>query len=350
MRSVILSAVVLTLTATLYSCGAGSPVVPSHGISWTLTIVGPSTIAPGSMVQLSAVTTYPDTGKNVTESASWRSSDASVLTISATGLASAQKAGEVLITATVGSANATQSILVVPTGTFKLSGQVTTFGTGHNGAVVQVIAGIGVGLSSRTVGGTYKLYGVAGDVQVTVSEASFATITQTVTVNGNTILNFEMVPLSPSPNIQGTYTLHITADPTCEGYSTLPSIARERQYQATIQSDGHNVIAAISGALFEPWSNNRIYGWATAEGASFDINDPMYYYSGYRDIAEVLPDGSIYLPSGTIDVSSSTNGLTGTLSGAIRVTTANAPVGQCLSATHSVKFTSQAATPARNRR
>jgi hypothetical protein len=161
-----------------------------------------------------------------------------------------------------------------------------------------------------------------------------------------------MVPLSPPLSLSGTYALRITADPACDGYAALPAIARQRQYDATIAS-GSGVLAVISGGHFDSTSTNKIYGHVTAEGASFDVNDPMYYYSGYRDIAEVLPDGSVYLPSGSIDVSRLGNDLVGTLSGAIRV---RAPSGtfiaQCLSGRHSVTFTNQAGRPAaaRNRR
>jgi hypothetical protein len=253
--------------------------------------------------------------------------------------------------------SATQSIVVVPAGTFRLAGDVTGLGSALDGALVQVTAGIGAGLSSSTISGAYRLYGVAGDIQVSVSNTGYVTITQAVTVTSNTSLHFDLMPVTPPPDLAGTYTLAITADPSCTmtGDGALPSVARERRYGATISQTGKGgppLKVALSGATFAPNSINAFYGFLRPDGATFDVNEPGYYYCGCRDLAELLPDSEVYLVSGHIDVTRSGNDLVGSLNGTIRI--ALGPnfgnvVAQCTSAHHPVTFTNQSGSPSRSR-
>jgi hypothetical protein len=351
------------LAAALSSCGRNpsAPTGPSNLVS--VKVVAPPTIAPGSTAQLAALANYTDgSSKDVTAAVQWHSSDTSILTISATGLAAGVHVGDVNITAASSAGvSGTQSIVVAPAGTFRLWGQVTGFGLPVNGALVQVTAGIGAGLSSSTDGGgTYRLYGVAGDIQLTVSKTTYVTVTQTVTVNSNTSLNVDLMPPAPPADLTGTYTLAIRADPACTTTDggALPSVARQRRYTATItpapgfNPPGGAVKVALSGATFAPDSLNAFYGGLTSDGATFGVNDPMYYYCGCRDLAEVLPDGHLYLVSGAIGVTRSGNDLVGSLNGTITI--ALGPdfgnvVAQCTSAHHSVTFTTQSGSPARVR-
>ena len=346
------------VATALSSCGRNTsvPTGPSNLVS--LKVMAPSTIAPGSTAQLSALGTYTDgSSKDVTMAVQWHSSDTSILSISATGLASGVHVGDVTIAAAYTGVSGTQSIVVVPAGTFRLSGQVTGLGSVLDGALVQVIAGIGAGLSSSTAGGTYRLYGVAGDIQVTVSNTSYLTITQAVTVNDNTSLNFDLTPAAPPPDLAGPYTLAITADPACPttDAGALPSVARERRYAATINPTGNQLKVALSGANFAPNSSNSLDGRLTPDGATIWANVEDYYYSGVRNLAEVLPDGDVYLVSGIMDVTRSGNDLVGSLNGTIRI--GKLPIGrdvgtvvaQCPSAHHPVTFTYRTGSPARLR-
>jgi len=67
----------------------------------------------------------------------------------------------------------------------------------------------------------------------------------------------------------------------------------------------------------------------------------------------VLPDGQVYLPSGTMNLSPSGNDFVGSLSGTIRIgvlpigPTIGTIVAQCTSTHHSVTFTNQAASSGR---
>jgi hypothetical protein len=347
------------VAAALFSCGRSPSLPTGPSTIVNVQVVAPSTIAPGSTAQLSALANYTDgSTKDVTAAALWHSSDTSILTISATGLASGIQIGAVNITASSSNhVSAMQSILVVPAGTFRLSGFVTGLGSSLDGALVQVTAGTGAGLSSSTVNGTYQLLGVAGNIQVTVSKTAYVTATLAVTVNNNTTLNVDLVTVAPPPGLAGTYALAITADPACmtTGAGALPSVARERQYAAVIKQTGNQVTAALSGANFSPNSSHSLYGLLAPDGATFDVNDPIYYYSGWRDLAELLPDGSVYLASGNIDLTLSGKDLVGTLNGTIRVAVGptlpnlGTFVGQCASTSHSVTFTNSSGSPARVR-
>src|SRR5262249_49791419 len=132
----------------------------------------------------------------------------------------------------------------------------------------------------------------------------------------------------------------------------LPSVARERRYTATIslQALYPPVKVALSGANFIPESTNVLLGFHTPDGATFEVNDTIYYYSGSRALAGLPPGGEVYLARGRMEVTRSGNDLVGSLNGAIRV--ALGPhigniVGQCTSVHHSVTFTNQSGSPAR---
>jgi hypothetical protein len=320
------------------------------------------TIAPGATAQLSATANYSDgSSKDVTTAVIWRTSDTSILTIGDSGLASARQSGDVTVTATlsstvIGSLTGTQPILVVPSGTFRLNGRVTWLNRDLDGASVQVIAGIGAGLPAVTAAdGSYRLYGVVGDIGLMVSKASYQTIQQATRIDRNTTLNFDMVTNQPLPELVGTYTLQIVADPACAttGSQTLPDSARVRRYSATIEDRGgvNGIDVRLSGATFLP-QRNLIWGYGTPNGAILDVNHLDYYYGiGYPppDLGEVLPSGDVYSPSGSIAVSAIGADLVGSLDGAIKVWAVppGGLLGQCTSTHHTVTFTKQGSGTAR---
>ncbi len=349
---------IVVVAAVWPSCHSAPTVTttgPSQPVVTRVAISGASTIAPGSTAQLSAVATYSDgSQKDVTATVQWHSSNTSILTVSATGLASGIQSGDVVVTAMLTGIPATQVILVVPTGTFRLSGTVTGFGELLAGALVQVTGGVGAGLSVVTTGGLYRLYGVAGNVGMTVSKDAYVTITKTLTVSGNTDnVNFDLAPVNPPPSLAGTYTLRITADAACatDGAGALPSIGRDRRYTATIDETETRLHVVLAGANFLSGANS-MYGQLALDGTTTFYVDSYFYYKTF-DVAEVLPDGSgdIYFLSGDITAARSGNNLIGTLNGDIKVkvSASGSVVGYCTSTHHAVTFTNQSSGPARTR-
>jgi len=341
--------------ALLPSCGS-SPPAPSQPTIYRITISGPATIAPGSTAQLTATVLYTNgSTTNQTDLVQWHSSDTSILTVAAGGVASGIQSGDVTVTATLNPAIAgTQAIEVVPTGTFRLSGTVSGFGSTVSGATIQVNGGIGAGLSVLTnFAGAYRVYGVAGNVQVTVSKDAYVPVIQNVNVTGNTTVNFDMAPINPPPVLAGTYTLRFIADPSCatDGAGALPSIARDRRYTATIDQSQNRLHVVLSGATLVPGADT-MYGTLAGDGSATFYLDDYFYYKTF-DVAEVLPDGSghVWAPTGGIIASRSGNNLAGTLDGDLKLkASANGSLlASCTSTHHTVTFTKTgSSTPARS--
>ena len=322
-----------------------------------LTISGPTTIPPGSTAQFHATVKSTDgSSQDVTSTVTWNSSDTSILTIDAGGVAIARQSGDITIVALLDArSSAITAVTVIPPGTFKLQGTVIWQNNRVEGAAVQVSAGTGTGLAATTdSSGAYRLYGVAGAIEVTVSKPSYVTIRQTATITSNTTLGFQLQASSPLPQFAGTYTLQITADPACTvgaGQEAFPSVARVRRYTATFDNQPNGLSARMTDANFIA-DKNVIWGSVRPDGAAMDVNHLDYYY-GFDafpppDFGEILPDGDVYCPSGSITLTASGQGFTGVLAGTLKIRRpSGTTVSQCASAHHSVSFTLQNANRAR---
>lgn len=96
------------------ACGGGDPAAPDVPPVVTLTAAGSTTISSGSSVQLSA--TFRDNRGNAVSNATyaWQTTDATIATVTATGLALGARAGTATITALSGGASASIAITVIP--------------------------------------------------------------------------------------------------------------------------------------------------------------------------------------------------------------------------------------------
>lgn len=367
MRPFVARVMALMLAVALPGCGHSSNsstfVAPS-GVAQLFTISGNFRIPPGSTTQLRAIAHYSDgSSKDITLAVAWRSSDTTVLTIDTTGFATAHQSGDTVVTAALNSSIAeTQNIVVIPPRTFSLVGRVTWTGRTLPGASVQVTAGTGVGLATVTdASGAYQLFGVAGPIQMMVSDPSYAPIQQLATITSDTTLDFQLQPAAPLTQFTGTYALQISADPACAtaGPLALPAAARIRRYTATVIGGSTGVRVTANGANFLPQTDasyndplrNLIFGYVTPAGASMDVNHLDYYYGIVfppPDFAEVLPDGTIFCPSGSIALTANGTDFVGTLNGTlfVRNPSSGAAVGQCASTHHAVTFTKLSGTPA----
>jgi len=157
-------------------CGKG-PIQPGEVSSPTrLAVSGPSSVPPGQSAEL-----HGNRGQlrwilpRPTASASWNSSDPEVLTVSHQGIATAHRIGDVALTASLDGLQGTMAVVVVPAGTYRLSGQVRDVerNAGVSGARVEVVAGSTTGLATTTdVEGRYRLFGVPGAIRIRVSSAT----------------------------------------------------------------------------------------------------------------------------------------------------------------------------------
>src|SRR5262245_44231278 len=163
----------LLVAATAIAVGCGDGVVSGPtGVVVSVTISGPSSIAPGEAASFLAAARMGDGSmQDYTAKATWRTNNSQILSISSGGRATAVGAGEAQVTATAQSKSATVTVVVIPPGTFRVSGTVTESKLPVANATVAVTSGIGTGLSTVTdLNGQYRIYGVVGEIELTASK------------------------------------------------------------------------------------------------------------------------------------------------------------------------------------
>ena len=299
---------VAALASVLMSCDRKGPIspppTPPQGppppVLVGLALVAPAEVAPGDSVQLTANATKSDGSvENVSSRASWTVSAAMVrppptpvLQISPTGLATGRTHGQVSVSVNFNGVSAKARILVLPAGTFVLSGMVSEV-FGLENATVTVVSGVGEGVAAvTTANGEFELYGVKGPVQIRATKEGYLDSVQQFNVTGPSQISLRMVANSPRCDCRGIYTLTITA---ASGCSSIPDAARRRVYTATISQDDSQLRVSLSGSDFivQNGAGNRFYGSVTPTGeAIFVISDQYGYYPEY-DIAERFGDGAL---------------------------------------------------------
>jgi Bacterial Ig-like domain (group 2) len=140
-------------------------------------IGGPPSVAPGDVVQLTATAHLADgSSRDVTTEVRWNSSNRTVLSMSPDGRATGHAQGEAMVTA-FSNVTSTREVIVVPRGTYRVVGLVTEAEGPSEpviGATVAVTAGLGAGFVTTTGGdGRYRLYGVAGDVELRITKDGY---------------------------------------------------------------------------------------------------------------------------------------------------------------------------------
>jgi hypothetical protein len=329
---------------------------PSPSGAVTLAITGPTNVAPGQTVGYTA--TARGSGVDYTQKVVWSASPTSVLTISPTGQATGQAAGDAnvqtALSSSAGCCSATKAVLVLPPNTYRLIGRVLESGTPVTGGLVVVLSGIGAGMSARTdASGGYRLYGVAGPIQVKFSEAGYDDIVKTFTATQNDVLDFPEAHQTEIPSLGGAYTLTVTADPACPVTSTgtgsaavaplEDALRSPRNYAASLAQDGPTLTVTLTDPAIIP-TENHFTGRVTPDTLEFQINDG-YYYVG---VTEQLSSSLVLSLAGHAQVQRSTS--TGPLNGIFEEfdTASRRVVEQCVSANH--RFTlARAAQPARHR-
>ena len=141
-RKLQLSAAFAALILVAFSIGCSGFFVDPTLTTVTVTPATPSVVA-GSTLQMTATGSYDDgSTKNITGTATWTTSDASVATVSSAGLLTGVAAGTATITASSGAISGTttatiqvsglQSIVISPSNTSIKSGATQQYAaTGH---------------------------------------------------------------------------------------------------------------------------------------------------------------------------------------------------------------------------
>lgn len=327
----------------LSACGDG-PTGPesslvSNPLLSNLQLLGPSTIEPGATATFTMMSTWTDGSvRNVTSQTTWISSDPAVVSISASGAATAHARGETTIRGVVTGPSSARSVMVLPTGTFKLSGSVIE---GPNisvpGARVEVSPGVDTLTTTTGMDGAFVLYGVPRSAELRVSKAGYVTHTQPIQIDTDARVNVSLKPNGPVPDISGTYKLTINAE-GCVTAPLMPDELRRRAYTATVTLKPDQIVTvALSGADFSASPSQSFTGSAGAAGVYFRLGEGDSYYRTHPDVVEKLPDGTFLTISGLAFAAQSGSGLRGTLNGSINHLTGS-PMGgllsRCESAAH----------------
>jgi hypothetical protein len=294
----------------------------------------------------------------------WSASPTSVLTITHdTGVATAQSVGDVTITAATStdshccSARITRTVLL--SNTYRLTGRVLESRLAVPGATVVVLSGTGAGLSATTDSdGAYRLYGVAGPIQIKCSKPGYDDIVKTFIATQNDVLDFpEAHQTGGVPSLAGTYTLTLTADPGCPtlaqgNVSALPDdFRRPRSYAASVTQDGPSVTVTLTGSQMVA-GLNQFTGRIQSDSIEFQIgsyyNYYYYYYGLSGGVAERLSTTQEFVFGGQLHAQRSGSPIIGRLDGTLEILNVpgNSISAQCMAPNNQVTLT-RAAQPSR---
>jgi hypothetical protein len=244
------------------------------------------------------------------------------------GRATAHEKGDAMVSANFIVWMATREMIVVPPSTFRIAGLVTEADGPPGpviGASVAVTAGVGAGLVTTTgEDGRYRLYGVAGDVQLQITKEGYLPHEQQYRVVDHLMLNVQVKLLNPRPDVSGTYTLTIAAADSCR--AALPADLRLRNYTAVLTQKGsqldvrlRDATFAVAGVQGDGFRGRVEPSQLVFSLSPFDLVNYGYYRLSYGDVVERLGDFSHLIVSGLARITESGPGFSGTLNGSMTV-------------------------------
>lgn len=303
---------------------ADNPLTPTPPTLVTLELTGPTTFAPGESVAfklMARVTNGTDT--DVTSTSQWNLSNSSVATSEGAGRYRGNTVGDTQLNVNYGRLGASRELIVVPTGTFRVTGRVTESDGPFpiSGARIQARDSSGNGPSTESDGsGFFRLFGVAPDSEIVVSRSGYSESTRHVSIDKHSTVNFEMNLNGPRLRVDGTYTVTLDLTACRDGFRQ--EYAR-RVYTAVVQQSGSSVEARFTEPAFAVNSINRgnlMQGRVEGTGLFLQADLPFYYYyyygpSSYPLLVERLPDDSRLVISGSATLLESGGSYTGKLDG-----------------------------------
>jgi hypothetical protein len=354
----IATAIVAGLAA---SCGGNHLTGPGGTVGpGSLKIQGVEAIAPGQIVAFVATASLSDgTTQDYTRKVVWSTDPTSVMTINQyTGVATAVSVGDVTITAAwQGGTTARITRTVLPANTFRLTGKALESGLPVQGATIAVLSGTGAGLSTTTdANGCYRLYGVAGVIQVKFSKPGYDDLVKTFTAAQNDVLDFPQAHQTAAiPSLAGTYALTLTADPACptvpvNRYSPLPDDFRQpRSYAVSLTQDGPSLTVTLTDAQIAT-GQNHFTGRVEPDAIEFQIGSYDYYYGLTGGVAEQLSTTQEFVFGGQLHAHRSGSAMTGPLDGALEIlgVPGNGISAQCVAHNNQVTL-APVAQPSRHR-
>ncbi|HYN10423.1 MAG TPA: Ig-like domain-containing protein [Vicinamibacterales bacterium] len=227
----------ITATYRNVSSSAAGVTVKPNPVLTSIMITGPAEIAPGSTAQFTATGRYADgSTSDITASASWSTFSSNLRHVGG-GRFEGLTVGDAFIGVNMSGRSASRSVIILPAGTFKLSGVVRDASGGLTSVVVEVVSGTGAGQSTKSFqGGSYALFGVAGQVQLRASAPGYTTQEFTLNVTGHAVRDVTLVTTGNTTDMSGQWTLTVSTSGTCS--ETWSSEARTRQVGAVVTQQG----------------------------------------------------------------------------------------------------------------
>jgi hypothetical protein len=250
--------------------------------------------------------------------------------------------GEAFVSGRYAGMSRSRPLLVLPTGTFRLRGQVKEVDVGLDGVSISVESA-GVRQTASTVfGGAYAFYGVAGRTAIEARKAGYHPKLEQVDVVEDRTFDVQLAPARARSDFSGRWTLTIAAS-SCQAtrFGPLPEEAKTRRYSAAVSQDGPHLRLTLGDAEFI-----IVAGRGNTITGTTDPNDSMrltiagpsdYYYYYYRtsDLVERLADGRQLVISGTVTASGDSRRVAGTLGGSfVLKSSAGARTAECSAADH----------------
>ena len=312
------------------------PPPPAEPTVSSVLIEGPDTVPLGETAQFRVVVRMTDgAARDLTEAADWLVSRQ--VALEGPGLVRGVTRGDADIGARVEGHHAGRELVVAPRGTYRLTGEVQETDSGPVvGAIVEVRRGIGAGLRTSTpLSGAFRLYGVAGQITLRVTNPGYELVDQTIFVNDHQHVEIRLPLLKPRFDVSGAFTLTIAAAAVCaeSAGAPLPEEARTRTYLANINQVGSNLEVSLDGATFAG-ASNQFRGRVWPGVVVFDL---PWLEGEEPSVVESVPSlGSIVI-DGNAGVTPAANGFAGYLAGRIRLYNGDSkdtPISWCYSTAH----------------
>jgi hypothetical protein len=323
------------------------PQPPTGGppVILTTELVAPSSIAPGESQQLTLTARWSDgTTTDVTSQAVWQGTNSRVLTVTPSGVVTGVANGEASVSARHANQTRFRALLVLPTGTFRLRGQVKEADLGLDGVAISVDSAPGVRQTSISgFGGGYVFYGLAGRVAIEARKDGYLPKVDQVDVVEDRTFDVQLAPARARTDFSGHWALTISAS-TCRStrFGPMPDEAKTRRYSATLTQEGPRVRLVLADAEFVivGGKGNTLTGTTDPNDAMqltlYGPNDFYYYY--YRlppDLVERLNDGRQLVISGSVTASGDSRRVAGTLSGSFLLkSSTGVNAAECSAADH----------------
>ena len=314
------------ITATYRNVTSAAAPVTARAITVlsSISISGPAEIAPGSVTQFTATGRYADgSTQDITSNVSWGTADSTTLRHSGSGRFEAVRAGETRVFASSSTPGsfASMVVLILPPGTFKLSGTIRDSSGTVDGVEVEVVSGTGSATKTTSrYDGKYALYGVAGDIRLRATSRGYDAEELTATVSGHTVRDFTLKTSTQIVDVAGEWKLTISTSSACS--SLWPEALRKRDVSATITRDGTRLNIKFHGPTVVATSGSpgRIAGSAFSMTLDFDY----YYYYGISGLRERLGQTDWLRITGTFLGTAESSVITGNLSGSFHYFITNA--------------------------